>query len=171
VFHGGGNTIAEAIEDALASLRSAFGITNLAYEALNYVRERGTEEPSKIGVSLAEQTRKILETLTPREREVLDARLSKRGTVGAGPNTRHGFTDPNGTFGAQPFEHQLDGPEGSCTDECVATHPDHADTRGDDLAVHPWEASSGPSVRVVTLEPGCARCGNHPAHPIHKVTP
>ncbi len=28
--------------------------------------------------------------------------------------------------------HRLDGPEGSCTDECVATHPDHADTRGDE---------------------------------------
>jgi hypothetical protein len=27
-------------------------------------------------------------------------------------------------------EHQTEGPDGSCTDECVATHPDHADSRG-----------------------------------------
>jgi hypothetical protein len=28
-------------------------------------------------------------------------------------------------------EHIMDGDEGSCTDECVATHPDHTDTRGE----------------------------------------
>ena len=38
--NGGGNTIAAAIEDALGSLRSALGVTNLAYEPLNYVREK-----------------------------------------------------------------------------------------------------------------------------------
>jgi hypothetical protein len=38
--NGGGDTIASAIEDALGSLRSALGVTNLAYEPLNYVSER-----------------------------------------------------------------------------------------------------------------------------------
>jgi hypothetical protein len=46
VFHGGGNTIAEAIEDALAGLRAASGITNLAYEPLNHVREKPVEGES-----------------------------------------------------------------------------------------------------------------------------
>jgi hypothetical protein len=39
-FNGDGGTYAEAIEDALGSLRSALGVTNLAYEPLNYVSER-----------------------------------------------------------------------------------------------------------------------------------
>jgi hypothetical protein len=34
-------------------------------------------------------------------------------------------------FDLMPVDHISDGPEGSCTDECVASHPDHADSRGE----------------------------------------
>jgi hypothetical protein len=95
LWRGGGNTIAEAIEDALGSLRSAFGVTNLAYEPLNCVREKQPESEHDqydratgdlgrpVGVSLAEQTERVMATLTPREREVLDQRFNRSATCGA----------------------------------------------------------------------------------------
>jgi hypothetical protein len=80
-FNGGGNTEAEAIEDALAELRAAMGITNLAYEPLNYIKEK----PSRVGISLREQTERIMNTLTPREREVLQQRLDDRQRAARDP--------------------------------------------------------------------------------------
>lgn len=103
-FHGGGATVAEALEAALTEFRRATLPEELKQfldgneeEILFLGRVKrfldGDEEsehdqydratgdlgrpiaPSRIGVSLAEQTQRIMETLTPREREVLDMRM------------------------------------------------------------------------------------------------
>lgn len=58
----------------------------------------------------------------------------------------------------EPPAHLFDSSDGPCTDECVATHPDHADTRGE--LYQPADEWVGALVRLKGDPPeGHARIG------------
>lgn len=82
-----------------------------------------------------------------------------------------GDTDDATDVDGEGEPEHLEGPDGTCTDECVATHPDHVSTRGEEEDFYPLTcAHCGRAISPFGRdETGSRRCDDlDPGHPYHR---
>lgn len=85
--------------------------------------------PSELSAAQVEETQAWLDTVDHEEliADLADLRASELGEIASAGTIRNGVVEL-----AHEHEDGDEGPgSGPCTDACVATHPDHADTRGE----------------------------------------